>query len=81
MENLISVIFKAGAEFGQKTLSKTVDLGSSVASKVLVAAMLTLALTSATFIGPVATKVPEMSWLRAASDIVRRELDRIAADK
>lgn len=81
MENLISFIFKAGAEFGQKTINKTVDSGSSFASRMIVIAMLSLALSSATSIGPIASKIPEMSWLRTATDLVKKQLEQMAAGK
>jgi hypothetical protein len=44
MENLISLVFNYGAEFGQKTITKTIDSASSAASKVIVITLLTIAL-------------------------------------
>jgi hypothetical protein len=40
-----------------------------------------LALSSATSIGPIASKIPEMSWLRAATDLVEQQLEKMAAEK
>jgi hypothetical protein len=81
MENLISLIFDYGAEFAQKTVSKTIDIGSTTASKIIVMTLLTIALNSATAISPVARKVPEMSWLQTASEIVKKQLEKMAAEK
>ena len=51
------------------------------ASKIIVVTMLTLALGSATAIGPIASRVPEMNWLRTASEIVRKQLETMGTEK
>jgi hypothetical protein len=79
IENLISLVFKYGAEFGQKTISKTIESASGAASKVIVVTLLSIALGSATAIGPIAGKLPEMSWLQIASHIVKKELEELAS--
>jgi hypothetical protein len=81
LENFISLAFNYGAEFGQKTISKTIDGASSAASKIIIAALLTMALSSATSIGPIASKLPEMNWLQTASDIVRKQLEKLLSEK
>jgi hypothetical protein len=81
LENFISLVFNYGAEFGQKTVSKTIDAASGAASKIIVATLLTIALTSATSIGPIASKVPEMNWLHTATEIVKKQLEKMAAEK
>ena len=81
MENLISIVYDYCAEFGQKTISKTIDSASSAASKVIVITLLTMALGSAASISPVANKVPEMTWLRTATEIVKKQLEKIIAEK
>jgi hypothetical protein len=81
LENFISVVFNYGAEFGQKTISKTIDAASNAASKIIVATLLTIALTSATSIGPIASKVPEMNWLHTATEIVKKQLEKMAVEK
>jgi hypothetical protein len=81
VENLISLIFNYGAEFAQKTISKTIDAASSTASKIIVVTLLTLALGSATAIGPIASKVPEMNWLKTASEIVEKQLEKMVTEK
>jgi len=81
MENLISLVFNYGAEFGQKTISKAIESGSSAASRIIVITLLTIALSGATSIGPIASKVPEMTWLRTATEIVKKQLEKMAAEK
>jgi hypothetical protein len=80
LENLISLIFEYGAEFGQKTVSKTIESASNTASKIIVVTLLTIALGSATAIGPIASKIPEMSWLQTASQIVKKQLEKLATE-
>jgi hypothetical protein len=80
MENLISLIFQYGTEFGQKTVSKSIEAASTAASKIVVITLLTLALGSATAIGPIASKVPEMNWLQTASEIVKKQLKKMSAE-
>src|SRR5581483_2727076 len=81
MENLISLVFNYGTEFGQKTISKAIESGSSAASRIIVITLLTIALSGATSIGPIASKVPEMTWLRTATEIVKKQLEKMAAEK
>jgi hypothetical protein len=81
VENLISLIFNYGADFVQKTISKTVDSLSTTASRAIVITLLTLALGSATAIGPIASKVPEMHWMQTASEIVKKQLEQMIAGK
>lgn len=81
MENLISLVFNYGAEFGQKTISKTIDSASSAASRAIVITLLTIALGGAASIGPIASKVPEMTWLQTAAEIVKKQLEKMVAEK
>ncbi|MGB9366236.1 MAG: hypothetical protein WCE79_09515 [Xanthobacteraceae bacterium] len=78
VENLISVIYTFGAEFAEKLASKTVDHASTVASKLLVRSLLALALAGAASIGPFAGKVSEMKWLQTASEIVKKQIQKLA---
>lgn len=80
VENLVSKIFSYGADFIDKTVSKTVDHASAAISKVVVAGLLGVALASATSIAPVADKVAEMKWLRIASEIIQKQFDKIVRD-
>jgi hypothetical protein len=80
IENLISLIFTYGAEFGQKTASKSIETASTAASKIIVITLLTLALGGAASIGPIASRVPEMSWLQTASEIVKNQLKQLSKE-
>jgi hypothetical protein len=77
IENLISLVFTYGAEFGQKTVSKTIDTASNAASKIIVVTLLTIALGGAAAISPIANKVPEMSWIQTASQLVKKQLEEL----
>jgi hypothetical protein len=81
VENLISLIFNYGADFVQKTISKTIDSVSTTASRIIVITLLTLALGSATAIGPIASKVPEMNWMQTATEIVKKQLEKMVTEK
>jgi hypothetical protein len=81
MENLISLVFNYGAEFGQKTMSKTIESASTHASRLIVITLLTIAVGGAASIGPIASKVPEMTWLQTASEIVKKQLEKMIAEK
>jgi hypothetical protein len=75
IENLVSRVFSYGAEFLDKTTSKTIDGASVVTSKILLAGLLSLALAGATSISPLAGKVGEMQWMRVASELVQKQLE------
>ena len=81
LENLISLVFNYGAEFGQKTMSKTIESASTHASRLIVITLLTIAVGGAASIGPIASKVPEMTWLQTASEIVKKQLEKMIAEK
>jgi hypothetical protein len=81
IENLVSHVFNYGAEFVHKTMSKSIETASSATSKAIVVTLLTLALGSATAIGPVASKVPEMNWIKTASEIVKKQLEKMTTEK
>jgi hypothetical protein len=57
--------------------SEAADKAGKVAVHALVAGLLTMALTSALSISPIAGKINEMQWLRAAIDVVQKELEKL----
>jgi len=77
IENLASKVFSCGADLIEKTVTKTIDGLSTAASKALVVGLLTIALAGASSIGPVASKVKEMAWLRSAVELVQRQIERM----
>jgi hypothetical protein len=78
VENLISKIFAYGVELLDATASKTIDGVSSIASKAVIIGLLTLALGSAASISPVTSKITEMQWLKAAAELIQKQLQNIA---
>jgi len=51
------------------------------ASRVIVITLLTIALGGAASIGPIASKVPEMTWLQTAAEMVKKQLEKMVAEK
>jgi hypothetical protein len=76
VENLVSRVFGYGTSFLEKTADKTIDKASTAASKIIVG-MLLLGVSGAVALGPVSSKVPDMSWMKAASEIVKKQLTEI----
>ena len=77
LENLISRIYAHCVDLADQTAANMVKQLSKTAATVLVASLLAMALTTAGTISPVAVKVPEMQWLRSATEVLKRELDGI----
>jgi hypothetical protein len=77
IENLVSKVFSCGADLIEKTVNKTIEGLSTVASKALIVGLLTIALTGASSIGPVASKVTEMAWMRNAAEIIQRQIEKM----
>lgn len=77
LENLISRIYAHCVDFADQTAANTVKQLSMTAATVVVASLLAIALNAAGTISPVAVKVPEMQWLRSATEVLKRELDGI----
>jgi hypothetical protein len=79
LENLVSRVYGYGADFLDKAAQKSIDGASTVASKVVVG-MLLLGLTGAIAIGPVASKIPDMNWMKTATEIVKKQLGKLASE-
>jgi hypothetical protein len=77
IENFVSKVFSCGADLVEKTVTKTIDGLSSTASKALIIALLGIAVSGASSIGPVASKVNEMAWLKNAAELVQRQIERM----
>jgi len=75
LENLIIRVFQHGADFLEKTAVKTVDGLSTTASKVIVYGLLTLALSTASGLHPLASKIDGMGWIKDAAKIVQRQIE------
>lgn len=77
LENLVSKVFSFGSEFLDQTTRKTIDNLSSIAAKAVVLGLLTMAVSGATSIAPVAEKVHELKWLKEAVELVQKQVDRL----
>lgn len=80
IENLVSKVFSYGADFLDQTVKKSIDDLSTVASKAVVVSLLGIALGSALMISPVAGKVAEMAWLRNATELVQRQMEKLSKE-
>lgn len=79
-ENLIISIWKHSADFLGRTLEKTKEVGSSIASKAVVYSLAGIALGAAAGISPLTSKILEMSWMRSAIELVERQRARLMQD-
>jgi len=77
LENLLSKVFSFGSEFLDQTTRKTIDNLSSIAAKAVVLGLLTMAVSGATSIAPVAEKVNELKWLKEAVELVQKQVERL----
>jgi hypothetical protein len=76
IENLVSSILRHSISFFNKTAEKTVEEGSTLASKVIVG-LLGIALMGASGIGPAAVRAGA-PWVKQAAEIVQKHIDKAA---
>jgi hypothetical protein len=79
IENLVSKIFSYAVDFLDQTAKKTSDKLSSAVSKAIVVVLLTTALGSATGLTPVAERITEISWMKSAVGIVKKQIDELSS--
>lgn len=77
IENIAIKIFSYGADFLDKTASKSVDTLSGVASKAIVVALMAVALAGATTLAPLAPNVPESAWISQAIKAAKEQLSKL----
>lgn len=75
IENLISSIVRHSLSFANKTAEGVADSGSKAASKVIVG-LLSLALMSASGIGPAAMRAGA-PWVKQAAEMVQRQIEKM----
>jgi hypothetical protein len=75
VENLVSRIFAYGLDYFDQTAKKTVSSLSSVTAKMIVSGLLALAATGAIGLAPLSTRIQDLGWLRAAAEIIKRQID------
>lgn len=78
LENLVAKIYQYGADFLDKTATKTVDGLSAAASKTIIGSLLGLALIATANLGGVTGKVAETAWMKTAAEIVRKQIEDVA---
>jgi hypothetical protein len=77
IENLVAKVYQHGADFLDKTATKTVDGLSSTASKMIIGALMAVALAATTSLGGVSGKVAEAAWMRTAAEIVKKQIEEV----
>jgi hypothetical protein len=75
IENLVSSILRYAVEFINKTVDKTMDGLSSVASKVIIS-LLTIALIGSSGIGSAATRAGA-PWVKQAAEIIQKQIEKV----
>lgn len=81
VENLVAKVYQYGADYIDKTATKTIDGLSGATSKVIVGAMIAVAISATTSLGGLASgKIPESAWMRSAAEIVIKQLEKLAKD-
>ena len=76
IENLVSSILRHSVTFFSKTAERTVEAGSTAASKAIIG-LLGIALMSATGIGPAAVRTGA-PWVKQAVEIVQKQIEKLA---
>ncbi|RVT94562.1 hypothetical protein [Sphingomonas crocodyli] len=77
IENMIISVFNYGADLFEKSARKTSDSLSTAVSKVAVAALLALALSSAAGMAPLAAHFPDSAWISTAMNVVKNQLQKL----
>lgn len=78
VENLVAKIYQYGADFLDKTITKTIEGLSSAASKVIIGGLLAVALAATANLGGVTAKVAETAWMKTAAEIVKKQIEEAA---
>ncbi|MCA6117753.1 hypothetical protein J6524_23175 [Bradyrhizobium sp. WSM 1738] len=76
IENLVSSIVRHSMGFFSKTAEKTVDAGSTAASKAIIG-LLGIALMSASGIGSAAVRAGA-PWVKQAAEIIQKQIEKVA---
>jgi hypothetical protein len=78
VENLVARVYQHGLDFLEQTTTKSVDGLSSAASKVIVGALLAVALAATASLGAVPSKVAEAAWMKTAAEIVQKQIEALS---
>jgi hypothetical protein len=75
VENLVAKIFQYGADFLDKTITKTIEGLSTTASRVIIGSLLAVALAATANLGGITGKVAETAWMKTATEIVKKQIE------
>lgn len=78
IENFVSRAYLMGIDLMEQTTKKSIESCSSAISKAVAVSILTIALGAAAQISPASLKIDEMAWLKSASEIVRKQIEKLA---
>jgi hypothetical protein len=77
IENLVAKTFEYFTDFLDKTAKKTVECLSGAASVAIVVTLMKLALAGALGISPLSAKITDTAWVKAAAEIVERQIEAL----
>ena len=77
IENLVIKVFRFGADFVEKTATKTSDKLSTAAARAAVVVLMSAALATAVSVTPVASHIAESAWITRAVDLVEQQIATI----
>ncbi len=78
MENLIAKVFQYGADFIETLAVRTSDRASTAGSKLIVAALMSLAVTGAVEMSPLGAKIADSAWLKPAAEMAQKLVEELA---
>lgn len=78
IENFVSRAYLYGIELIDQTAKKTIENLSTAISRAAAVGILGLALGVATQMGPATSKIGEMAWLKSASSMVQKQIEKLA---
>lgn len=77
LENLVIKVYRYGADFLDKVISKSIDTGSTIIGRGVVVALMTAALSGAVAMTPIASQIAQSAWIEAASSVVRAQIEAL----
>jgi hypothetical protein len=77
IENLASKVFQFAISYLEQTTKQTVDGLAKATSKIIIGSMVALAITGASSILGLTSKISELSWLNTAIEMVQKQMKDI----
>ena len=78
IENLVSKVCSYALDLLEQTARKSADGLSTAASKVIVVSLLSVALSGALGMSSIAGRVQEVSWIKAAAELVQKQIEELS---